>query len=116
MLNNLLFNLPNITSEELTFLKDITDQLTEQEQNLFVTIYKQKRRDPQHLLFFALAGFFGVAGIQRFVTNQIGMGLLYFLTAGLCFLGTIVDLINFKNLANNYNKTMALDSLKLIKH
>ena len=116
MLNNLLFNLPNITIEELTFLKDITHKLTQQDKNLFVTIYTQKRRNPQHLLFFALLGFFGVAGIQRFVTNQIGMGLLYFLTAGLCFLGTIVDLINYKSLANDYNKTMALDSLKLIKH
>lgn len=115
MLNNLLFNLPNITSEELTFLKDIADELTEEQQNTFVRVYSQKRRNPQHLLLFALLGFFGFAGIQRFVTNQIGMGLVYILTAGLCFIGTLVDIINYKSLANQYNKTMAAESFSLVK-
>jgi TM2 domain-containing membrane protein YozV len=111
MQNNFFYNLPNITVEELTFLTDITTELTDEQQKIFVMIYSGKRRDPQHLLFFTLLGFFGLAGIQRFVTNQIGMGILYFLTAGLCFIGTIVDLINYKSLANEFNLAMANETL-----
>ena len=35
------------------------------------------------------------------------MGILFFFTAGLCFIGTIVDLINYKELAFEYNRRMA---------
>lgn len=115
MQNNYYYDLPNISTEELTFLYDLTTDLSEEQQKAFVMVYSGKRRDPQHLLLFAIVGFFGVAGIQRFVTNQIGMGILYFFTAGLCFIGTIVDLINYKSLANEYNQTMANESMQFIK-
>jgi TM2 domain-containing membrane protein YozV len=116
---NYLFNFSNITVEEMIYLKELIVNLTEEEQKTFAMIYSGKRRDPQHLLLFTLLGFFGVAGLQRFVTNQIGLGVLYFFTAGLCFIGTIVDLINYKSLANEYNHKMALESrrfLELVKH
>jgi hypothetical protein len=35
------------------------------------------------------------------------MGILYFFTAGLCFIGTIVDLINHKQIALEYNIKIA---------
>jgi hypothetical protein len=89
-----LYNLSNITTEELMYLKELTTNLSDEEQKKFILIYSGKRRDPQHILLFTILGFFGVAGVQRFVTNQIGLGILYFFTAGLCFIGTIVDLIN----------------------
>ena len=54
------------------------------------------------ILVTTILGFFGVAGVQRFLTGQIGMGLLYFFTAGLCFIGTIIDLINHKRLTYVY--------------
>jgi len=66
-------------------------------------MYRSRRRDPQVILLSTLAGFVFVAGIQRFITDQIGMGILYFFTAGLCFIGTIVDLINYKQIAFEYN-------------
>lgn len=114
MTTNYLLSFANITEEEMLFLKEITKDLSEEEQKTFHLIYSGKRRDPQHILLFTILGFFGVAGVQRFVTNQIGLGVLYFLTAGLCFIGTIVDLINFKNIANEYNHKMALESRRFI--
>jgi TM2 domain-containing membrane protein YozV len=48
-----------------------------------------------------------IAGIQRFLVNQIGMGLLYLFTAGLCFVGTIVDLVNYQKLTFDYNRQIA---------
>ncbi len=111
---NYLFNLSNITMEEMVFLKEMIKDLSEDQQKTFAIVYSGKRKDPQHLLLFSLLGFFGVAGIQRFVTNQVGMGILYFFTAGLCFIGTIVDLVNYKSLANEYNQKMAFEARHLM--
>jgi TM2 domain-containing membrane protein YozV len=60
-------------------------------------------------------GFVGVAGVQRFLINQIGMGVLYLLTGGLCLIGTIIDLINYQDLAIDYNMRMANESAMLVK-
>lgn len=115
MNTNYLLNFPNITVEEMMYLKELTNSLDEDQQKHFAMIYAGKRRDPQHILLFTLLGFFGVAGVQRFVTNQPGLGILYFFTAGLCFIGTIVDLINYKNLANEYNTKMAAESRRFME-
>ena len=109
-----LLSFANITEEEMLFLKELTNELPEEEQKKFWIIYSGKRRDPQHILLFTILGFFGAAGVQRFVTNQIGLGVLYFLTAGLCFIGTIIDLINYKSIGNEYNHKMALESRRFI--
>ncbi len=43
-------------------------------------------------------GFFFVGGIHKFYEGKIGMGILYLLTGGLFYIGTIVDLINLLNI------------------
>jgi TM2 domain-containing membrane protein YozV len=53
--------------------------------------------------------------VQRFVIGQIGMGLLYLFTGGFCLIGTIVDLINHKTLANDFNRQMAYESYQMAK-
>ncbi len=35
---------------------------------------------------------FGICGVQRFYTGQIGIGLLYLFTFGLCGIGQLIDL------------------------
>jgi hypothetical protein len=40
---------------------------------------------------------------------------LYFFTVGLCFIGTIIDLINHKTLAFEYNQRMVFESLQMVK-
>ncbi|HMB98699.1 MAG TPA: TM2 domain-containing protein, partial [Balneolaceae bacterium] len=66
-----------------------------------------RRKDPILLLILAAIGLFGVAGIHRFFAGHIGMGILYILTLGLCYIGTIVDMINYKNFAFEYNRKIA---------
>lgn len=110
-----LYTFSNITSEEMMFIKQITEGLDEEAKKRFMMIYGGKRRDPQHILFFGLLGFVVIAGIQRFATNQIGMGILYLLTGGLCLIGTIVDLVNYKNLANEFNHKMAIESRQFVE-
>ncbi|NHA07812.1 TM2 domain-containing protein [Mucilaginibacter sp. HC2] len=104
-----------MTTEEFAVLQQATASLTENQQRYFINIYGGKRRNPQDIMLATLLGFVGVSGVQRFMTDQIGMGLVYFFTAGFCFIGTIVDLINYKSIANDYNKEMAFESFNIAK-
>ncbi len=104
-----------MTPEEFAFLQQATASLTENQQRYFMGVYGSKRRNPQDLLFATLAGFVGVSGVQRFMTDQIGMGIVYFFTGGFCLIGTIIDLINYKSMANEYNQKMAFESFNIAK-
>ncbi len=107
--------LPGITTEELAFLQQATSGLTDDQKKYFYMAYTGKRKSPQDVLIFTLIGFFGVAGIQRFLLGQIGMGLLYFFTGGFCLIGTIVDLVNHKTLALEYNQNVAYESFQMAR-
>jgi TM2 domain-containing membrane protein YozV len=109
------YSLPGMDFEEFSMLKNGISDLTEEQQKQFMMIYPNRRRDPQIILLATLAGFLGFAGIQRFLTNQIGLGILYFFTAGLCFVGTIIDLINYKQLAIDYNRSAMFQSAQFAK-
>jgi TM2 domain-containing membrane protein YozV len=112
---NAYMSFPGITPEEFGFLQQATADLSEDQKKYFFMVYSSKRKSPQDILIFTIIGFFGVAGIQRFVIGQIGMGLLYLFTGGFCAIGTIVDLINHKSLAVDFNKKMALESYQITK-
>jgi TM2 domain-containing membrane protein YozV len=63
-----------------------------------------------------LPGFFGFAGLHRIILGQVGLGILYILTVGLCFIGTIVDLINYKSLAYEFNIKVAHETLNMMTY
>jgi hypothetical protein len=42
-------------------------------------------------------GFISLGGIHRFLTGHVGIGILYLLTGGCCYIGTIIDLIAISN-------------------
>ena len=104
---NLLQLLPNVENDELGYIQALVKDMKDEQVQQFCVIYNSRRKDPQTLLLLTLVGFLGVAGIQRFVIDQIGMGLLYVFTGGLCVIGTVVDLINYKSLAFEYNQKVA---------
>lgn len=115
MYQNPYMAFPGMTTEEMSFLQQATTGLSENEQKNFYMIYSGKRKNPQDILLFTLLGFVVVAGIQRFVVGQVGMGLLYLFTGGFCLIGTIVDLVNHKSLATDYNRKMAYESFQITK-
>ena len=104
---NLLTLMPNLEPDELNFVQMLLKDVDDNKQQQIAMIYNSRRKDPQTILLLTLIGFIGVAGVQRFVLDQIGMGLLYLFTGGLCVIGTIVDLINHKSLAFDYNQKVA---------
>ena len=110
---NLYMGLPGISAEEIGFLQQATNGLNENQQKYFYMVYSGKRKNPQDMLIFCLIGCFLVPGLQRFIVGQIGMGILYLFTAGLCFIGSIVDLVNHKSLAIEYNKKIAYESFQI---
>jgi TM2 domain-containing membrane protein YozV len=112
---NLYQFLPELQGRELIFVQGLTKDYTEAQMMNFANIYRTRRRDPQIMLLTTLLGFVAIAGVQRFLINQIGMGILYLFTGGLCVIGTVVDLINYQDLAMEYNMRMANESAMLIK-
>ena len=99
--------LPELDMQEMNYVQSITANFDEQQLMNFANLYRSRRRDPQIILLTALLGFVGISGVHRFLIDQIGMGILYLLTGGLCLIGTIVDLVNYKTLASQYNMKIA---------
>ena len=104
---NLLQLMPNIEPEELNYIQGMVKDFSDDQVRQFANIYNSRRKDPQTILLLTLIGFLGVSGVQRFVIDQMGMGLLYLFTGGLCLIGTIVDIVNHKRLAVEYNQKVA---------
>jgi TM2 domain-containing membrane protein YozV len=112
---NQLMMLPNIEAEEIMFLQNVAKDLDGEQEKNFIMLYQTKRKDPQTIMICTILGFFVIAGIQRFMLNQVGMGILYLFTGGLCLIGTIIDLVNYKSMTLTFNKQMAMESLQLSK-
>jgi len=107
--------LPELEGDEAAYVSKLMSSMDEEKADQFSRVYRARRKEPQIILFTALVGFIGVAGVHRFITGQIGMGILYILTGGLCLIGTFVDIINYKNLAFEYNRGVAKDAMSLIQ-
>jgi TM2 domain-containing membrane protein YozV len=105
---------PGLHPEELLFIKNINKDYNETEQQQFMSIYQGKRKDPQFIMILTFFGFCGIAGLQRFMMRDMGIGILYLLTVGLCGIGTIMDLINNQSLALEHNRKAALESADLV--
>jgi len=99
--------MPSLEPDEMAFVQELIKDLNDSQAQQFAIAYMSRRKDPNNMLLFAVIGFLGIAGIQRFVVNQVGMGILFLLTGGLCFIGTIIDVVNHKKLAFEYNSMQA---------
>ncbi|HEX2982367.1 MAG TPA: TM2 domain-containing protein [Ignavibacteriales bacterium] len=114
-MSNILQIMPNLEGEEMAFVQNLIKDMSDDEARQFASIYGVRRRDPVLILLLALLGFICVAGVHRFVIDHIGMGILYLLTGGLCLIGTIVDLVNYKRLAFEYNSKIAMQVAGMMK-
>ncbi len=113
---NVLQFLPEIMGDEQAFISSLMKDMQDETAQQFANIYRNRRKDPQMIMLLTLVGFLGIAGIQRFWVDQIGMGILYVLTGGLCFIGTIIDLVNYKSIAFEYNQQQAQQIWAMVKN
>jgi hypothetical protein len=79
----LLRMFPDMEYDEMATLIKLSQSMTEQQQQTFLSVYSGKRKDKTLMLVLALLGFVCVAGIHRFVKGDIGLGILYVFTAGI---------------------------------
>jgi TM2 domain-containing membrane protein YozV len=112
---NVFQYLPDLDGDELAYVNMLVAPMTEEQAQQFTMMYRSRRKDPQMILLLTLVGFLGFAGIQRFVLNQIGMGIVYLLTFGFCYIGVIVDLVNYRKLASEYNQQQAYELANLMR-
>jgi len=113
-MNRLFKYLPEATGEEINYIQNLTRDMSDDDLQTFCNIYRARRRDPQTVLILALVGLFFLPGLQRFYVDQIGMGILYLFTLGLCFIGSILDIVNYKSLAQEYNSKVVNDVLGIV--
>ncbi|MEI6089728.1 MAG: TM2 domain-containing protein [bacterium] len=110
----ILTYIPDMEFEELAFLQRMLSSMADSTVEQFLMVYSQRRKKSMIVLLLTLLGFFCAAGIQRFYIGHIGMGVLYLFTGGLCFIGTIVDLVNYKRLALEENIRIAQQTAMMI--
>ncbi len=113
---NIMQLLPELEGDEMVFVQGLIKDFDDSQAQMFANSYRARRKDSTTLLVVSLAGFLGVAGIHRFMLDQIGMGILYLLTGGFCGIGTIIDLINIKKMAFEYNQLKAQQVAMMIKN
>ena len=106
--------IPEAEGDEAIYLNKLLSTLEGDEKNRFSNVYRSRRKDPQTILITCILGFFLVAGIHRLLLNQVGMGILYIFTGGLCIIGTVVDLVNYKDLTFQYNRKIAQEVRSLL--
>lgn len=94
-------------------LDEMKEQLSDDELLRFDMGLRDKKKDPTTMMLLAAIGFLGVAGIHRFVLGQVGMGILYLLTGGLCWIGTIVDMARMKQTIAAHNLVIEYEELQL---
>ncbi len=107
--------LPEISGEEMLYVQTLIKDMDDEKARSFASVYRTRRKDPQTILITALLGLIVIAGVHRFIMGQIGMGLLYIFTFGLCLVGTIVDLVNHQKLAFEHNQKMANEVLSMVR-
>ncbi|KAB2922666.1 MAG: TM2 domain-containing protein [Bacteroidetes bacterium] len=112
---NVMQLLPMLEPEEMTYVQGLIKDMNDAQAQQFASIYMNRRKDTQTILIATVVGFIGVAGIQRFLTNQTGMGILYLFTAGFCFIGTLIDLVNHRSIAFDFNVQMANQTAALVR-
>jgi len=112
---NILQLMPYLEGEELMYIQGLLQDFDDAKVQQFASVYSSRRKDPTTILILTILGLLGIAGVQRFILGQIGMGILYFLTGGLCLIGTIIDLVNHKKLTFEFNSKEAQQVVNLVR-
>jgi len=114
-MSNVLKHLPELEGDEQVEVARLLNEMSEEQAEHFARIYRSRRREPTHILVLTMVGFIGAAGLQRFYVEEFGMGVLYLLTGGLCVIGTIYDVLNYRDITFRYNRGVAHDVAQTVR-
>lgn len=105
----------SMTMEEYSFLHHASAGLNQNQMQTFMLVYNDRRKNPNDILFGTLLGFLGLAGVQRFMTGKILLGLAFLFTGGFFGIGTLIDAFSYKSIANDYNRHLAYECYQIAK-
>jgi TM2 domain-containing membrane protein YozV len=100
--------LPELDASERSFIERLTAGMSHETIQQFAAAYRQVRKDPQTLRLMAIIGIVAIPGLHRFWVGHVGIGFLYLVTWGVMLIGTITDIVKYKELAFNYNRQVAI--------
>src|ERR1051326_3809638 len=93
--------LPELDEPERSFIERLTAGMFHENIQQCAAAYRQVRKDPQTLRLMAIIGIVAIPGLHRFWVGQLGIGVLYLVTWGLLLVGTIMDIVQYRDLAFN---------------
>lgn len=102
----LMTNAKNFPSNQIMYLKD---RLAALDDNQFMMISSMELKDPNTMLIISI--FLGTLGIDRFMLNDVGMGVLKLLTGGCCGVLTIIDWFMIMDKTREYNFMNIMNAL-----
>ena len=114
-MSKVLKHLPELDGDEQVEVARLLNKMSDEQAEHFSRIYRSRRREPVHIHILAAVGFVGIAGLQRLYMEEIGLGLVYVFTGGLCLIGTIYDIIKYEDLAFRYNRGVAMDVAETVR-
>lgn len=107
MPHTIVHYLPELDEPERSFIERLTAGMSHENIQQFAVAYRQVRKDPQTLRIMAIIGIVAIPGLHRFWVGHMGIGFLYLLTGGLLWVGTIIDIVNYRELAFRYNQRIS---------
>lgn len=107
--------MPELQGDEQLVVAKLMTDMSEEQALQSARVYRERRKSESVVLLTTLLAFVGFAGMNRFYLGQIGMGIIYFFTAGFCLIGAIVDIFNHKSLTSAYNEDQAMDTAMVIR-
>lgn len=99
-------NMKYFPSNRLTYIKE---RLASLDDNRFMMITSIELKDPTTMLIISI--FLGTLGIDRFMLNDVGMGILKLLTCGVCGILTIIDWVNIQTMTQEWNFNNLMSAL-----
>jgi TM2 domain-containing membrane protein YozV len=87
--------------------------LTDQQKLIFMSQYNSEKKDRATGLILAVL--IGKFGVDRFYLNDIGMGILKFITLGGCLIWWVVDWFTVQGRVDEYNRRKAQEILLAVK-
>lgn len=106
--------MPELQGDEQVYVAQLMSEMTEEQAEHFSSVLRKRRKDETVTLITDLVFLIGFAGVHRFYLDQIGMGLLYLFTWGLCGVGAVIDLFRYKTLTARYNMRQADEAARMI--
>jgi TM2 domain-containing membrane protein YozV len=79
----------------------IREKMVQANDSRYATISSIELKDPTTMLLVSI--FLGEFGVDRFMMGDTGMGILKLLTAGLCGVLWLIDIIGITNKVKEYN-------------